>query len=1367
MPNYFPQKSNQGGKLYKFLNIFSMTVLVINMSLSGVFFVAPAPAVAIIDPSCGSFWAEGTFDTTPDGYSNWSSGNPENGKWEIDNSGHTGKAARVKGDNNSTKYLYDNISTAGKKDMVLSYWFKSSDLEGGDNVTVDWSSDNGAHWTNLFTIDNITDESSWTLKSHNLPLNVNKIRFKADMHSGSRKVWLDDISIYGCAIPACTDADGDRYIVESTAIGSCGNVCGAAKNQSCLGNNDCNDSNISSWRIGSFFYDGDADGYYFNSPNAGPDGKISICYGANIPTGYTADCGLTADCNDDNAGIHSGATEICGDGIDQDCNGSDLECSCADKDSDGVCDKDDNCISVANSDQADADGDKIGNSCDNCTNNANTDQADSDIDLIGDVCDNCALTPNTNQADSDSDGIGDACAIDDDCLIFEACIDGRDSVKVENNNLSMTHYDYSAIGSADNCSTEWVNIIKVNGSRYPITLDGSQYYINGNQNLGVGIGTLDSVEKIDGRGAVSKDGLSAYLDDNDFGGGSVYKIKICGIDVPVCEESEEICDQKDNDCDDKIDEGGVCEQVCSTGPVSILNGGFEAPVVSANSGQWEVFPSGTENLGWNITWVNDVDGDPDPALLELQTTGLGWTGEEGSQWAELDSDYGYDDNEKGSVNISQSINTIAGAKYKVSFKFSARPNTDEDDNSLKVLFGTIDQTVSLPSVSDTNWTEYSYETVADGTVTVLQFTDMGNADTYGTLLDDVRVELIECPGPTTGTLTIVKSAENAGDMLFDFTGSLGAFSLAAGGSKTVNDVTPGIDYFVNEVVPEGWDTPAIDCKGTGWNGQSAISLGGHEIAVNLQAGSDVTCTFTNVKKEEEGTITVCKYEVANQIGNCNADETPADYAVYKNGYYWAWASPCSGGCSSIEPIKVPGWRYATEEEWALRPDVTDFGTPDNFKCASTYFDNTWTHCDYYDGQSGYLTRIPDNGSNETWLIYDCSEVEKNILVKAVSFLGELFGVESVNADLPGTPLAGWTINATSTGDNLYSESKVTGDDGCTTFTVPYGNYRITETMKPGWSQVYPGGNEYFDVNVNIENKNVQQYFSNKYTPGCGNGAMDEGEACDDGNTVDGDGCSANCTIEATCGDGIVNQDSEQCDSGENNGSCPSSCNEDCQANQCGGPEPYCGDGSCNGDESCSTCSQDCGSCGGGIPLCAITGGCNIFTSSQTTTQTNPVETPIVLGEEGEPVLEIKKAVSKNIVNPGDTGIEYTITVKNTGNMAAYAVEVTDVLPAGLQNANDNNSTMVWKLGDLAAGAEKVINYKVNVAKDAKAGDYKNIATAQATNHEAISASATLKVQNVAVLAATGFNYYELMLLIGLSSAFYAASKGIRRISTLK
>src|SRR3954470_14430105 len=38
---------------------------------------------------------------------------------------------------------------------------------------------------------------------------------------------------------------------------------------------------------------------------------------------------------------------------------------------------------------------------------------------------------------------------------------------------------------------------------------------------------------------------------------------------------------------------------------------------------------------------------------------------------------------------------------------------------------------------------------------------------------------------------------------------------------------------------------------------------------------------------------------------------------------------------------------------------------------------------------------------------------------------------------------------------------------------------------------------------------------------CGNAHPDPGEVCDDGNTKDGDGCSADCKSDETCGNGRV------------------------------------------------------------------------------------------------------------------------------------------------------------------------------------------------------------------------------------------------------
>lgn len=50
-------------------------------------------------------------------------------------------------------------------------------------------------------------------------------------------------------------------------------------------------------------------------------------------------------------------------------------------------------------------------------------------------------------------------------------------------------------------------------------------------------------------------------------------------------------------------------------------------------------------------------------------------------------------------------------------------------------------------------------------------------------------------------------------------------------------------------------------------------------------------------------------------------------------------------------------------------------------------------------------------------------------------------------------------------------------------------------------------------------------------PVCGNHIVEIGEACDDGNLLIGDGCSATCTIEApVCGDGVM-EAAEQCDDG--------------------------------------------------------------------------------------------------------------------------------------------------------------------------------------------------------------------------------------------
>lgn len=101
---------------------------------------------------------------------------------------------------------------------------------------------------------------------------------------------------------------------------------------------------------------------------------------------------------------------------------------------------------------------------------------------------------------------------------------------------------------------------------------------------------------------------------------------------------------------------------------------------------------------------------------------------------------------------------------------------------------------------------------------------------------------------------------------------------------------------------------------------------------------------------------------------------------------------------------------------------------------------------------------------------------------------------------------------------------------------------------------------------------------------CGDGTVNAGEECDDGNNVDGDGCSSSCVSEY-CGDAIVNNH-EACDG--NISVCTISgydgnrlCNATCDGWNVCIPSESCGDGIVNGNEVCDDGNTDnCDGCRG-------------------------------------------------------------------------------------------------------------------------------------------------------------------------------------------
>ncbi len=73
----------------------------------------------------------------------------------------------------------------------------------------------------------------------------------------------------------------------------------------------------------------------FGTPGEGND-DCACFYADNDGDGYGDHASCTAyDCNDSNAGVHPSASEVCEDGIDQDCASGDAACSCSATDSDG------------------------------------------------------------------------------------------------------------------------------------------------------------------------------------------------------------------------------------------------------------------------------------------------------------------------------------------------------------------------------------------------------------------------------------------------------------------------------------------------------------------------------------------------------------------------------------------------------------------------------------------------------------------------------------------------------------------------------------------------------------------------------------------------------------------------------------------------------------------------------------------------------------------------------------------------------------------------------------------------------------------------------------------------------------------------
>lgn len=149
--------------------------------------------------------------------------------------------------------------------------------------------------------------------------------------------------------------------------------------------------------------------------------------------------------------------------------------------------------------------------------------------------------------------------------------------------------------------------------------------------------------------------------------------------------------------------------------------------------------------------------------------------------------------------------------------------------------------------------------------------------------------------------------------------------------------------------------------------------------------------------------------------------------------------------------------------------------------------------------------------------------------------------------------------------NAYCDSSDGGDGECSTSTFP--TTRTITCADDG------EGGEACSWNSPWSTTSFWKGVNCKASSNCGNGVVDEGEECDDGNDDSTDGCTTECQ-ENVCGDGYLYDGEEQCDEGADNGNvCEASygstcsyCNESCVTVTYSGA--FCGNNVIEGSERC-------------------------------------------------------------------------------------------------------------------------------------------------------------------------------------------------------